>query len=90
MGIFTWVVSYLVMQVLSVGKAKLDERGRILIPRKDRERLGLKAGVEFDVLHENGLLVLKPIIPKPLQVDGSHRKWGKEAFMDSEKATFGE
>ena len=68
----------------------MDERGRILIPLGDRERLGLRAGAEFDVLHENGLLVLKPIIPKPLHVDGSHRKWGKEAFLDSGEATFGE
>jgi AbrB family looped-hinge helix DNA binding protein len=73
-----------------VGKAKMDERGRILIPLDDRERLGLKTGAEFDVLRENGLLVLKPIIPKPLHVDGSHRKWGKEAFLDSGEATFGE
>jgi AbrB family looped-hinge helix DNA binding protein len=73
-----------------MGKAKMDDRGRILIPREDRERLGLKAGTEFDVLHENGLLVLKPIIPKPLHVDGSHRKWGKEAFLESGQAAFGE
>lgn len=68
----------------------MDERGRILISPDDRKRLGLKAGAEFDVLRENGFLVLKPIIPKPLHVDGSHRKWGKEAFLKSAKATFGE
>jgi bifunctional DNA-binding transcriptional regulator/antitoxin component of YhaV-PrlF toxin-antitoxin module len=68
----------------------MDERGRILIPLDDRERLGLKTGAEFDVLRENGLLVLKPIIPKPLHVDGSHHKWGKDAFLDSGEATFGE
>lgn len=68
----------------------MDERGRILIPLDDRERLGLKAGVEFDVVREGGLLVLKPILPEPLRVDGSHRKWGKEAFLDSGEATFGE
>jgi AbrB family looped-hinge helix DNA binding protein len=73
-----------------VGKAKLDERGRILIPLDEREKLGLKAGVEFDVLREDGFLVLKPILPEPLRVDGSHRKWGKEAFLDSGEATFGE
>jgi len=68
----------------------MDERGRILIPLDDRERLGLKAGVEFDIVRENGLLVLKPVLAEPLQVDGSHRKWGKEAFLDSGEATFGE
>ena len=35
--------------LILMGKAKMDERGRILIPLDDRERLGLKAGVEFDV-----------------------------------------
>ena len=68
----------------------MDERGRILIPVDERERLNLKAGSEFDVVREDGVLVLKPIVPEPLRVDGSHRKWGKEAFLDSGDATFGE
>ena len=73
-----------------MGKAKMDERGRILIPLDEREKLGLKAGAEFDVVREDGVLVLKPILVEPLRVDGSHRKWGKEAFLDSGEATFGE
>jgi bifunctional DNA-binding transcriptional regulator/antitoxin component of YhaV-PrlF toxin-antitoxin module len=73
-----------------VGKAKMDERGRILIPLDERERLGLRCGVEFDLVREDGVLVLKPILVEPLRVDGSHRKWGKEAFLDSGEATFGE
>lgn len=73
-----------------MGKAKMDQRGRILIPLYTRETLGLKAGVEFDIIREDGVLVLKPILPEPLRVDGSHRKWGKEAFLDSGEATFGE
>jgi AbrB family looped-hinge helix DNA binding protein len=68
----------------------MDERGRILIPLDERERLNLKAGSEFDIFRENGVLVLKPIVPEPLRVDGSHHKWGKEAFLDSGEATFGE
>ncbi len=67
----------------------MDERGRILIPL-DRERLGVKAGTEFDVIRENGFVVLKPIVPKQRRVDGSHRKWGKEAFLESGQAAFGE
>jgi AbrB family looped-hinge helix DNA binding protein len=73
-----------------MGRAKMDERGRVLIPLDERERLGLKAGVEFDVIREDGVLVLKPILPEPLRVDGSRRKWGREAFLDSGEATFGE
>jgi AbrB family looped-hinge helix DNA binding protein len=68
----------------------MDERGRILIPLNEREKFGLKAGTEFDVVHKGGVLVLKPILVEPLRVEGSHRKWGKEAFLDSGEATFGE
>jgi len=73
-----------------VGKAKMDERGRILIPRNEREKHGLKAGTEFDLIRQGGVLVLKPVLAEPLRVDGTHRKWGKEAFLDSGEATFGE
>ena len=70
-------------------RVKMDERGRILIPIIERKRLGLKAGVEFDLVCEGGFLVLKRILPEPLQVDGSRRKWGKEAFLAAGEATFG-
>jgi AbrB family looped-hinge helix DNA binding protein len=73
-----------------MGKTKMDVRGRILIPLNERENLGLKAGTEFDLTHKDGLLVLKPILVEPLRVDGSCRKWGKEAFLNSGEATFGE
>ena len=68
----------------------MDERGRILIPLNEREKLGLKTGTEFDLVRQDGVLVLKPILVEPLRVDGSHHKWGKEAFLDSGEATFGE
>ena len=67
----------------------MDERGRILIPLDDREKLGLKAGAEFELVQEDGALVLKPVISEPLRVEAK-RKWGKEAFLDSGEATFGE
>jgi AbrB family looped-hinge helix DNA binding protein len=73
-----------------VGKAKMDDRGRILIPLDEREKLGLKAGTEFELVREDGVLVLRPIIPEPLRVDARNRKWGKEAFLDAGEATFGE
>jgi AbrB family looped-hinge helix DNA binding protein len=68
----------------------MDERGRVLIPLDEREKLGLKAGTEFELVREDGVLVLKPIVPEPLRVDGTRRKWGKEAFLDAGEATFGE
>jgi AbrB family looped-hinge helix DNA binding protein len=73
-----------------MGKAKLDERGRILIPLEEREKLGLKTGTEINITSNDGVLILKPIIPEPIQVDASHRKWGKEAFLNAGEATFGQ
>ena len=67
----------------------MDERGRILIPLDDREKLGLKAGAEFELVQEEGALVLKPVISEPLRVEAK-RRWGKEAFLCSGEATFGE
>lgn len=47
-----------------VGNAKMDERGRVLIPLDAREKLGLKCGTEFELVQDDGVLVLKPIMPK--------------------------
>jgi len=68
----------------------MDERGRVLIPLDEREKLGLKAGTEFELAQEDGVLVLKPVIAEPVRVEGKRRKWGKEGFLDSGEATFGE
>jgi AbrB family looped-hinge helix DNA binding protein len=68
----------------------MDERGRILIPLDEREKLGLKAGAEFDLTRQGGTLILKPILPKIQHVDGTRRRWGKEAFFDVGEATFSE
>jgi AbrB family looped-hinge helix DNA binding protein len=67
----------------------MDERGRVLIPLDERKKLGLKAGAEFELVQEDGALVLKPVISEPLRVEAK-RKWGKEAFLCSGEATFGE
>jgi len=68
----------------------MDERGRVLIPMDEREKLGLKAGAEFELVEEDGALLLKPIIAEPVRVKSKQRKWGNEAFLDSGEATFGE
>ena len=73
-----------------MGKTKIDGRGRILIPSKERERLGLRSGTEFELLEEKGMLLLKPIIPKPMRVRSGKGKWEGEAFLDAGEATFGE
>jgi len=73
-----------------MGKTKIDERGRILIPSEEREKLGLKSGAEFELIEERGTLILKPVIPKPLRVQSKREKWGSEAFLDAGESTFGE
>jgi AbrB family looped-hinge helix DNA binding protein len=73
-----------------VGKLKMDVRGRVLIPLGEREKLGLKAGAEFELFEENGALLLKPVVCEPVRVKSKQQKWGREAFLDSGEATFGE
>jgi len=73
-----------------VGKVKIDERGRVLIPIEEREKLGVKPGAEFELIEEKGVLLLKPIVSAPVKVQSKKGKWGKEAFLDSGEATFGE
>jgi len=73
-----------------VGKVKIDERGRVLIPIEEREKLGLKPGAEFELIEEKGVLLLKPIVSAPVKVQSKKGKCGKEAFLDSGEATFGE
>ena len=68
----------------------MDERGRVLIPSEERERLNLKPGVEFDLKEVGGVLLLKPIIPEPIRVRSDKEEWKKEAFLDAGEATFGE
>ena len=72
-----------------MGKIKIDARGRVLIPLDEREKLGLTVGAEFELVKGEGVLVLKPVISEPLRVNVK-RRWGKEAFLDSGEATFGE
>jgi len=62
-----------------MGKIRMDERGRILIPSREREKLGLKSGTEFELLKDKGILLLKPIIPEPVKVK-SEGKVGEESL----------
>jgi AbrB family looped-hinge helix DNA binding protein len=73
---------------IEVGMARVDEKGRVLIPLEERLRAGLQPGVELEVTQEKEGLFLRPLVPKPLRVR-SGRKWGKETFPDAGEATFG-
>ena len=71
-----------------VGMARVDEKGRVLIPLEERLKAGLQPGVELEVTQEREGLFLKPLVPKPVRVR-SGRKWGRETFPDAGEATFG-
>ncbi len=71
-----------------VGMARVDEKGRVLIPLEERLKAGLQPGVELEITLEREGLLLKPLVPKPVRVR-SGRKWGRESFPDAGEATFG-
>jgi AbrB family looped-hinge helix DNA binding protein len=72
-----------------VGRTRVDNRGRLLVPVDERKRLGLKPGTELEIAERGGMLVLKPVIPKPVKVRSRRSKWGRESFLDAGEATFG-
>ena len=51
-----------------MAKAKLDENGRVQIPKEEIKRLGWKSGTEFELKQTDDILVLKPIPPKKTKV----------------------
>ena len=61
----------------------------MLVPVHERKRLGLKPGTELEIAERGGMLVLKPVIPKPVKVRSGRSKWGRESFLDAGEATFG-
>lgn len=73
-----------------MGIAKVDEKGRVLIPLEDRLKMGLKPGVELEITPNKEGLFLKPLLPRPVRVKARRVRWGKEAFPDAGEATFGD
>ena len=73
---------------IEMGMARMDEKGRVLIPLEERLKAGLRPGVELEVTQKEEGLFLRPLVPKPVRVR-SGRKWGRETFPDAGEATFG-
>ena len=53
-------------------KLKIDQSGRIVVPKPLRERLGLKPGTELEVVDERGGLLLRAVEERPalIKIDG--------------------
>ena len=51
---------------------KLDKSGRIALPKRLRERLGFKPGMELEAVEQPGGVLLRPAEQQPsmIQVDG--------------------
>ena len=65
----------------------LDKKGRVLIPKEQREELGLTEEDQLVVAVERGEIRLKPIVRKQYKAKAG-RKWGKEAFPKPGEASF--
>ena len=72
------------MEVVSV-----DKKGRVTIPKPQREALGLAEEDELTLTVEGGEIRLRPFTRKPLKVR-ARRTWGREAFPTSREAAFGD
>lgn len=70
--------------------ARVDEKGRVLIPLEDRVKAGLKPGTELEITPDKEGLFLRPLLPQPLRVKAKRAKWGREAFPGAGEATFGD
>lgn len=65
----------------------IDEKGRVAIPKKVRERLGITPDEKLHLWVEDGEIHLSPILRKPTRLKAG-RKWGKEAFVNAGEALF--
>ena len=72
---------------MSMQTVRLDRKGRVLIPKEQREELGLTEEDQLAVAVERGEIHLKPLVRKQYKVKAG-RKWGKEAFLKAGEASF--
>ena len=72
-----------------MGTTRLDDRGRVTIPKELRERLGLRAGDTLDIDVESGEMRLS-VEREGVEHATRGEEWGAEAFLDAGEATFGD
>lgn len=63
----------------------LDQKGRVSVPHRLREELGLQPGEKLLVTVEEGELRLRPARRTQATVK-ARRKWGKDAFLRAGEA----
>jgi len=65
----------------------IDSRGRVVIPKSARRRLGLVPKERLILLVEGGEVRLRPHIAEQ-PVIRPRRRWGKRAFLKAGEALF--
>lgn len=70
------------------GTTRMNDRGRLTIPKALRDDLQLTGGSEFTVVRDGGDIRLVRRLPD-LETLTRDDEWGPEAFRDAGEATFG-
>lgn len=70
------------------GTVRINDRGRLTIPKALREDLDIDDGTEFTVVRDGGEIRLVRELPD-LETLTRGEEWGEEAFRDAGDATFG-
>ncbi|MBA7518246.1 hypothetical protein ES705_10315 [subsurface metagenome] len=56
--------------MVKLATTKMSSKGQIVIPEEIRDRLGLKAGVQFVVIGERDVVILKALSPPSMKEFG--------------------
>lgn len=73
---------------MKMGKTKIDDRGRITIPKWIRDALHIEPGEEVEIREEGEKIVIEPKRDEVKKVR-SGKQWGESTFLDTGEATFG-
>ena len=69
----------------TLATTRMSSKGQVVIPENIRKRLKLKAGSQFVVVGENGVVILKAITPPAMNefdnLIAEARRQGKEACL---------
>ena len=74
------------------GEARINDRGRLTIPKELRDELQLDAGTSFTVVREGNDIRLVRDLPElqTLSSGKSRDEWDENAFRDAGESTFGD
>ena len=71
-----------------MGKIKVDNRGRITIPKWIRDDFQLEPGEEVEIREDDDKIIIEPKKPVVKKVR-SGKEWDESTFLDAGEATFG-